>query len=318
MRRNALVWLLGAVGWCAPTFAQTSPTTHLQVDVGIGHESQSAPLFQLTPESTILYQDGVDRLSGSHLRTALQGSAEWTLEHGMALSMAADATLKRSPGTPGFDFSALSLAPTLTLPWGGASLGLGGSLQTIEVAGQHFRDTAGLQLNWTHADGTPQDGMQLWGVVAETSRYFHADAMAEMDADSASIVVLRQFGKPFSIINAIEGIDFTAIVARENNLRGIAELSNRSGMFSLLLRGSVGEVQWSVGRSWRHARFDGAGLDADVAREDHTTMLDLALQWTLHPGQALRVELNEAHNVSTVRLFDNLYHQLSVTLRSSY
>ena len=80
----------------------------------------------------------------------------------------------------------------------------------------------------------------------------------------------------------------------------------------------MGDVQWTVSRSWRHARFDGVAIGEDTIREDHTSMLDLALQWTLSPSRALRVELNEAHNVSTVRLFDNLYHQLSVTLRTSY
>jgi hypothetical protein len=49
-------------GHGAPACAQSLVSSQLQIDTGIGHEAQSAPVFQLTPESTIVYPDDLKHL----------------------------------------------------------------------------------------------------------------------------------------------------------------------------------------------------------------------------------------------------------------
>jgi hypothetical protein len=298
--------------WCvsASLFAQPTPSTHFQLDVGLGNESQISPLFQVSPESNIIYQEGVDRLSGSHMRTALQGTAEWAWSDGVMASLAADATFKRSPGTPGFDFGSVSLQPSVNLPMQGATVGLGLSLQGLDVAGQHFRDVAGIQANWTRSDGE-----HLWGVVVDASTYKHNSDLADMDAVASSVVVLRQIRNP---LPGIDGLDFSGIVGREESLRRLGELSNRSAMLTFLIRWSGFGADWSLGRGWRRAVFDDTVFPGEPPREDRTAMLDLAVQWPLSTDQSLRLEFNETQNASSTRLYDNLYRQFSMTLRSSF
>lgn len=304
--------LLALGGLLVSTLALAQParSTHFQLDVGLGNESQTSPLFQLSPESNIIYQDGVDRLSGSHLRTALQGSSEWAWSAGVVTSLAGEVTFKRSPNTPGFDFGSLSLQPAVHLPMGGANVGLGLNLQGLDVAGQHFRDVTGIQANWTRSDGD-----HLWGVVVDTSTYKHNGDLAVMDAVASSVVLLRQIRNP---LPGVDGIDFSGILGREESVRGLGELSSRSVMLTVLARWSWFGADWSLGRGWRQAVFDDTAFPGEPIREDHTAMLDLALQWPLSADRSVRFEFNEAHNTSTTRLYDNTYRQFSVTLRSSF
>lgn len=299
------VWLVSTL-----VLAQPTPSTHFQVDVGVGHEQQTSPLFQISPQSNILYLDGVDRLSGTHARTALQGTKEWMWSGGVVIALAADATFKRAPAKPGFDFASLSVQPTVHVPVGSASVGVGLNLQTLDVAGQHFRDVGGVQTNWTWSDGK-----RLWGIVIDTAVYKHSGDLVDMDAAASSLVVLRQISDP---LPGLDGIDFSGIVGREHNERGIAELSSRSAMLTVLVRWSGLGAHWSIGRGWRQAVFDDTAFVGEPMREDRTAMLDLAVQWPLSAARAVRVEFNESHNTSTTHLYDNLYRQISVTLRSSF
>jgi hypothetical protein len=229
---------------------------------------------------------------------------------GLVTALAADATFKRAPTTPGFDFASLSVQPTAHVPVGTASVGVGLNLQTLDVAGQHFRDVGGVQANWTWSDGK-----RLWGIVIDTATYKHSGDLADMDASANSLVVLRQISDP---LPGVDGIDFSGILGSEHNERGIAELSSRSAMLTVLVRWSGLGANWSVGRGWRQAVFDDIAFAGEPLREDHTAMLDLAVQWPLSDARAIRVEFNESHNTSTTRLYGNLYRQISVTLRSSF
>ena len=53
-------------------------------------------------------------------------------------------------------------------------------------------------------------------------------------------------------------------------------------------------------------------------RTDRTTMLDLAVEWTLSPGYALHIEINEVRNQSTTLLYENRYRQILAGLRASF
>jgi hypothetical protein len=225
-------------------------------------------------------------------------------------ALAADATFKRAPGTPGFDFGSISLQPSVNLPIQGATVGMGLNLQGLDVAGQHFRDVAGIQANWTRSDGE-----HLWGVVVDASTYKHSSDLADMDAVASSVVVLRQIRNP---LPGIDGLDFSGIVGREESVRGLGELSNRSAMLTFLVRWSGFGADWSFGRGWRHAVFDDTVFSGEPLRQDRTAMLDLAAQWPLSADQSLRLEFNETQNTSSTRLYDNLYRQFSVTLRTAF
>lgn len=284
--------------------------SHLQLDVGIGHEEQSSPVFQLSPEGNILYLDGQQGLRGSHLRTSLQGSANWNWEQGISTALAVDATVKRSPNTPDLDFIALSIQPAIHRPWGNASIGLGINLLSYDVGGHHFRDSTGVQVDWTQSDG-----QNLWGVVAEVSAYAHAPEFSDMDAKAASLVVLRQWTNP---LPGIDGLDLSAIVASEVNDHGFSDLSNHSAMVTGSLHWNWLGADCSLGHGWRQAIFEDNAFPGEPARTDHAVMTDLAAQWPLSATHFIRLEYNAVRNASTTRLYDNNYEQLSVTLRSTW
>ncbi|ARV19039.1 hypothetical protein AEP_02111 [Curvibacter sp. AEP1-3] len=295
-------------GHGAPACAQSLVSSQLQIDTGIGHEAQSAPVFQLTPESTIVYLDDLKHLSGEHVRTSVQASAEWAWDKGFTVSLAGDATLKKSPAKPDLDYQTVSVQPSLMHPLWGGSGGVGVNLQTFDVGGAHFRDSTGLILNWTRADAE-----SMWGVVAEISEYRHGADLRDMDATSRSLLLLRQYTDP---CKAISGLDFSAIVGREENRWGYADLSNRSALLSATVHWSMWGGDWSFGRSYRRAVFDESAFEDDPVRMDATHMTDLSAQWPLTSKVSLRVEMNDSVSRSTTRLYDNNFRQFSVTLRT--
>jgi hypothetical protein len=165
-------------------------------------------------------------------------------------------------------------------------------------------------MEWTHA--TPQG---LWGVVAEVAHYRHADEMSDMDATASSIVLLRQLNDP---LPGIDGLDFSVILGQEINDHGYSDLSSRSAMLHANLRWNWLGADWSLGRSWRQARFDESAFAGEAARADNTVMTDLAAQWPLSANQSVRVEINQSRNASNTRLYDNSFLQWSITLRTEW
>jgi hypothetical protein len=302
-----VLWLMGlaAVG----TATRAAPAnSQFQVDVGLGHEVQSAPLFQITRDSNIFYQDGLQSLSGSHVRTSLQGSADWTWEQGISTSVAVNATIKRAPGATDLDFSSVALQPAVRMPWGAASMGLGVSLQRFDVGGHHFRDESGWQLDWTQSDASG-----LWALIGSASAYHHVADWADMDAQSTSLVLLRQIGEP---LPGVEGLDLSLILGQETNDHGLLELSSRSAMFHSAAHWPAWGADWTLGLGWREDAFEGTAFVAEPVRQDRTHMADIAAQWPLSAARSVRLEYNQVRNASSTHLYDNLYQQLSVTLRT--
>ena len=296
---------------CFATVAAAQPSQrHLQFDIGVGQESQTSPVFQISPEGNILYLNGSQGLYGGHVRGSLQGSASWDWGAGVSTAVSADATLKRSPQTPDFNLSSVNLQPSIRIPLGQASVGLGLNLQSYDAADRHFRDSTGVQLDWTRA--TPQG---LWGVVAEVARYKHPADLSDMDATASSLVLLRQYTNP---LPEIDGIDFSFIVGQEINDHGFRDLSNHSAMLQANVRWNWLDADWSLGQSWRLARFEESTFPGEPARSDDTVSTDLAAQWPLSAKKSLRVEINQARNISNTRLYDNNMLQWSVTLRREW
>jgi hypothetical protein len=307
MRRMRATLAIMLAGSGLTALAQPADS-HLQLDVGTGHEAQSSPVFQLSPEGNILYLDGQQGLRGSHLRTSLQGSANWIWEQGISTALAVDATVKRSPSTPDLDFMSFSVQPAIHWPWGNSSVGLGINLLSYDVGGHHFRDSTGIQVDWTQSDEH-----SLWGVVAEVSSYTHATEFSEMDAKAASLVVLRQWTNPFP---GIEGLDLSAIIAKEVNDHGFHDLSSHSAMVTGSLHWTWLGADCSFGHSWRQAIFEDNAFAGESVRTDRTVMTDLGAQWSLSATHSIRLEYNAVRNASSTRLYDNTFEQWSVILRS--
>lgn len=304
------LWCMGLVCPLAGQAAEPLPEVpgsvlHIDVEWGVGYESQKAPLFQVTPESTVVYLDGVQRLAGSHLRARAQ--LDWTLplEHGRGFNLQADLQGKRGNANRGLDFYAASLQPMWNMPLDASSVGAGLSLQTTGVAGAAFRETRGLTLNWTRPGN---DG--LWAVIGEWSRYRHHAGFSELDAQARSVLGLRRWDTPWP---GVESAQLSLIVAREHNSRGLPELSQRSALLGAAVDGRWQGLDWTVRLSHLTARFDGTAFSGLSRRSDHMAMLDAVLAWPLADGQQIRLEANLLGNRSTVRLFQNRYRQWSLS-----
>jgi hypothetical protein len=306
---RAFFLLVCLAAWSFSVRAQPADT-HFQIDIGVGTESQTSPVFQISPEGNILYLDGSQGLRGTHVRTNVQGSADWTWDGGVSTSFAADATVKHSPGTQDLDFASISLQPSVHMPWGAGSVGAGLNWLSYDVGGHHFRDATGLQVDWTQSDG-----QNLWAIVAEVSAYRHAQEFAEMDAIATSVVVLRQFTDP---LPGIDGLDFSAIVGKEVNDHGYLDLASHSAMVHAMVRWSWLGADWSLGTGWRAAVFEESAFPNEPVRADHTVMTDIAAQWPLSSQHSIRVEFNDMNNTSNTHLYDNTHQQLSITWRSSW
>lgn len=300
----------GAMAARATDAIPPTESTQWSFEAGIGHESQSSPLFQISQQSTVIYIDGLQRLKGAHARASVQGSSNWTLAHGVGLSLNASALVKRSRETPDFDFSSASLQPGLHVPIPGASLGVGLNLQTMDVAGRHFRHSQGIQFSWTRAQPSG-----LWAVMADVTEQRHAPALADLDATSSTVVLQRHWNNPSALIS---GVDLSAIVGREKNRRGIAELSNSSVMFHAAMQWQWLGAKWSLGQAFRRAHFDGVAFEGEVPRQDQTRMLDIGVELPVGPEQTLRLEFNDVRNVSSTRLYANHYQQWLMALRTSW
>lgn len=306
---RALLLLVCLATWSFSVRAQPADS-HFQLDIGVGSESQTSPVFQISPEGNILYMDGSQGLHGTHVRSSLQGSVDWTWEGGVSTSISADATVKKSPGTPDLDFASISLQPAIHIPWGTGSVGAGINWLSYDVGGHHFRDATGLQVDWTKSDG-----QNLWAVVAEVSAYRHAHEFADMDATATSVVVLRQIADP---LPGIDGLDLSAIVGKEVNAHGYLDLASHSAMVHATVHWSWLGASWSLGAGRRVAVFEESAFPNEPVRADNTAMTDLSAQWPLSAKHSIRVEYNYMNNTSNTHLYDNTHQQLSVSWRTAW
>jgi len=151
------------------------------------------------------------------------------------------------------------------------------------------------------------------GVVAEISEYRHGADLRDMDPSYQLLVA------PAPVHRSLQGhnrLDSSAIVGREENRWGYADLSNRSALLSATVHWSMWGGDWSFGRSYRRAVFDESAFEGEPVRMDSTHMTDLSAQWPLTSKVSLRVEMNDSVSSSTTRLYDDNFRRLSVTLRT--
>ena len=296
---------------CSGAYAQDTAPAQLSTEIGFGAEHQTSALVRLSPQGELISIDGQRQLASSHLRLGVQGFANWQLGDALSMTFAGDASQKRTPATSEFDFASASLQPSLHLATPMGSLGWGLTLQRIDVAGSTLRDVRGTQLDWTvvEADGS------LWATLVEFSGNRHPEAYADLDGSTTSVMLQRRLVQPGA---GLEALDFTAYLARQRNHRGFDELSYRSAMLSATLQWRWGHWDWSAGTSLQTVQFDASAFAQDAARVDRAISLDLALEHELTPRQALRLEHSAARSVSTQALYDNVYQQVAIKLRTTW
>lgn len=290
--------------------AQSDTPSQITTEIGLGYESQSSALLRLSPQGELINIDGLQRLSGSHIRVGIQGHTHWQFGDGLGLSLSADASHKRAPGASDFDLSMMSVQPEVHLAMPSGSVGWGLTLQRMDVAGRPFRDVTGTQVNWTRVD---EEG-SLWSVVTDLTANRHIE-FSDLDAVATSLSLQRQWMKP---LHGLESINLSAYWSRERNTRGIDELSYRNVMLSASAEWRMLDLTWSIGVSRQRIQFDDTAFLDDVARVDQSAGLELSVEHELTPKSTLRVEYSSARSTSTQAMYDNAYQQIAVKLRTTW
>jgi hypothetical protein len=303
---RAACWLAAALS--TPCFAHQG-----QIDVGLGGESQSAPLVRIDPQGVLLDLGLRQRLRGEHLRLDLQGlldSAPADGPQGLGALLAGSASIKRAPSQPDFDLRVLSLQPSLQRATPLGTFGLGLQWQRIDAADRFARSTRGVQLSWTRA----QDSGFTTALI-DIGRQRHGSEFADLDARSRSWMLQQHLQLDSGALNSL---DLALIGAREANLRGFDELSNRTQLVQGTLQGQAAGWRWSAGLAWQRARFDASAFFDDDVRRDRAWMLDGALSHPLGDQLSLRLTATAQVNKSNTRLYDNRYRQWGLALRAAW
>lgn len=280
-------------------------TVRIDWDMGFGYESQQAPLFQVSPDSAIVYLEGTQRQGGGHWRGRVQASYETALEQGRGFALQADVQVKRSLSDRSLDLYSASLQPLWHMAWGHSSVGAGLDLQTLGVAGQAFRDAASGMVHWTR----PVDG-GLWALIGQSGRSTHRNGFADLDADTASAVLQRRWDDP---VPGVAAFALSGLVARETNRRDLPELSHHSQLISASLDGECRGLDWTLRLSRLDARFDATTFASEGVRRDRTHMVDAVVQWPVTADDVVRLELNLMDNRSSIHLYDSHYRQWSLS-----
>ncbi|WP_300331104.1 hypothetical protein [Accumulibacter sp.] len=304
--------MLGALLLSGSALAAPPSAATLAAEVGWGHESQTSPLVQISPQGTLIFLGGLRRLAGSHWRANLSGLRDWSLFGDVRLALAGDVHVKRSSQTPDFDFLNASLSPALRTSLGErANVGIAGHWQHIDVAGEHFRTTRSLQLDWTYADG---EGSH-WVIMLDSGRNRHRGDLVDLDSTSSTLLLQRHVEAP---LPGIDALDLELYLVREQNDRGFRELSSRSHLLHASLERAWLGVTWSAGVAWQQARFAAALLPTLPLRRDQAWTIELAAAVEMAPGRTLRVDYVGVRNDSNVALYQNRYRQIGVVLQISW
>jgi hypothetical protein len=305
---------LALCGLLASVSSPAAPPSaaNLSMELGWGYESQTSPLVQISPQGTLVFLGGLQRLAGSHWRANVSGMRDWQVLGDVRLALAGDLHVKRSPQTPDFDFLNASFSPALRMvmgEWG--NIGLASHWQHIDVAGEHFRKVHSLQLDWTYADG---DGSH-WVIMADSGRNRHRGELADLDSTSATLLLQRHVQAP---LPGIDAADLELYLVREHNDRRFPELSSRSHLLHLALEREWLGVTWSAGLAWQQAKFDRTVLPTLPVRRDQAWTIELAAAVDLVPGRTLRVDYVGVRNESNVALYRNRYRQVSLGLQFTW
>lgn len=277
------------------------------LDIGLGWEQLSSPVVRLSQDSTLVRIEGLNHLSGAFARVAGGAMRDWPLGDELRLAVSGRVDWKFSPRAHDLRFGFVNLDAMLRWPIAGWTIGAGPAWQSIQVAGQRFREAGSLHLDATRVEA----GGSYLAVVMEAGRTRHRGDYSDLDSRVVALSIHRKLKSPGL---GLDGLDLDAGVRRETNAHGYTDLASRSAYLRVSADRRWARVTWSVGAMAQLAVFDDALLETLAARRDRYLMLDAAAEVPLGPGRTARLEIASAHNAANLPMFENRYRQVMATL----
>jgi hypothetical protein len=212
---------------------------------------------------------------------------------------------KNAHGSADLDLRTLAMQPATRVPAPESATAVRRALADLEPAAL---DAPGTVSAWT-----PLDERNPWSLIADAGASRQPGAFASPGIASNSLGLARQFSNP---VAGIDALDIALIAGREGNDPGFREAANRNSTVQVSLQWTLLGLNWSAGYGLRRANYNESPFPEESARRDRTGMFDLAAEWSLGAGQALRLELNETRNTSSIALYDNRFRQVAIVLRT--
>lgn len=306
MRLAILVALLVS----ATARADSGPSS-FQLQASVGHEQNTSPLIRISDDGTLIFVDGLARLTGNYINLGANGMTDWAAPLDGRLAVSGRVEWKRSPDAPDLDFGQAQLDAAWHWQAGIGTLGLGASLQRLWVAGSRFRDVDSLHGDWTLA----RDDGSHWVWLLDLNRNRHSQIYADLDSQALSLSLHRHLPDPMP---GLHGLDVEAGLVRERNAHGFSDLSNRSGFLRVGVDRNWAGTNWGIGLMGQIAHFDAGLMPGIPARHDRFLALDLAASKDLGSGLRLQFDTVLARNQANSPLYQNRYRQVSLTLSAQW
>lgn len=270
----------------------------VQIELGIGHESNSSPLFRFSPEGELVHLPGHSRLAGTLVQAAV--SRSWTLPmvgdwHGQ---VGGRLDTRQAPRAGDLDFSQLQADAFLRHPLAGGTAGVGLSAQQLWVAGARFQRQAAIQLDWTWIG----EGDRLVYLNLEAARPRHVAEWRDLDGRvvQASFNLRQGVSWP-----GVQHLELMGGVRRDRNRHGYDDLDHHGAYLRAALEGGRGRLSWDLALMLQATDYR-AALDPSLpARQDRSRTWSLGLGWQLEPGRDLRLHLTDSRNRARPALYDN-------------
>lgn len=280
----------------------------LQVEMGVGGESQSSPLVRLSPQGALIELPGLMRARSNHGRLGLQGLREWSASPGNAFTLAGSALLQRADGQRDFDLGMATLQPAWQRATPLGSFSVGWQWQRIDLAGRRFRRAAGPQITWTRAG----DGTAFETLILDAARLSHAPALRDLDAESLTLSGQARRGSESL------SVDLGLVLGRERNRRGLPELSYEMALVQASVQARLAGATLGLGLARQGVRYQASAFDALPPRRDRAWMVDASV--TLDAGADWQWRASAAWqlNRSNARLYDQRHLQWGLAALGSW
>lgn len=313
--RQALGLLAFAVALFAPSAAVAQAASHtadaangaVQIELGIGHESNDAPLFRFSPEGALVYLPGHSRLAGALVQAALSRSWDMPLTGDWQWHVDGRLDTRQAPRASDLDFSQLQANTFVRHPLAGGTAGVGLSLQQLWVARARFQRQAAIQLDWTWV-GT---GDRLVYLNLEAARPRHVAEWRDLDGSVLQASVNLRQGVSWP---GVQDLDLMGGVRRDRNRHGYADLDHHGAYLRGAIEGGRGRLSWDIALMLQATTYRAALDESLPARREHSRTWSLGLGWQLEPGCDLRLNLTAARNHARPALYDNHLHSALLSM----
>lgn len=311
----SLLWLACARVLAGGPLSHADEPAHVELEVGLGHESSSSPLVRVSEDGALVVVPGLARLSGQVQRAAVQASALWSLTPQWDLALMALADLRRSRQAPGLGLDLGLVDASVRRSDRGLTLGFGPSFTGIAVAGRAFRQTVAWHLDAVAID----DSGQTRSVRLEWARHRHPEGLDDLDADALALSGSRRWRLQNM---GVEHVEIGAGWRRERNRRALPELDQRSLHLSAELGWPAWGLDWTVVLLRQRSRFagsgDGGAAATPTARRDDFLALDLGAEWAWSEQLGVRLSLGDARNRARPAFYDNRHRRAELSVSAHW